>query len=117
MKNDFVNWVEGVFEDDPIDEEIHFLDFVLECEKSRINLGFYGSENGLFPLYYPLEAQSFFNVPFFNLKLNSKKIFKLVEDMLIYCFEQDRVKRILNDKMVVRLGFKGKKWQFLKQLA
>lgn len=117
MKRAFVDWLEGVFEDDPLDEEIHFLDFILEGKKPRINLSFMGSEDGLFPLYYPLEAQSFFNVPFFNLQLSPKEVFKLVEDMLTYCFEQERIKRMLNPKMVIRLGFKGKKWQFLKQLG
>ena len=117
MKEAFVDWIEGVFEDDPIDEEIHYLDFVLVATGCRINLGFSGSEDGRFCLYYPLEAQSFFNVEFFNLKMPLKELFKSVQDMLIYCFEQERIKKMLNPKMVVRLGFKGKKWQFLKQVS
>lgn len=115
-QKDFDLWLEGVFEDDPIHEELKIIDFVLENNYPRVNLGFSCSEDGKFPLYYPLEAQSFFNANFFNLKLSDTKIFNLVKNLLLKSFSNFNVLQYLYPKMTIRLGFKGKKPLFLKQL-
>ncbi len=113
---DFDLWLEGIFEDDPITEELKIFHFVIENSYPRVNLSFSCSEDGRFPLYYPLEAQSFFNVDFFNLKLNNTQIFNLVKGLLLKSFSNFNVLQYINPKMTIRLGFKGKKVLFLKQL-
>ena len=115
-QSEFDTWLEGIFEDDPLDFELKYFDFVLENEYPRVNLSFSCSEDGLFNLYRPMEAQSFFNEDFFNLKLNNKNMFLLVKKVLLKSFTNFNVRQYINRQMVIRLGFKGKKMHFLKQL-
>ena len=66
MKNEFIFWVLGVLEDDPIPHEVKDVFFCLHRENGNIFLSFGGNEKKekrIFNFeYYPLEAQ-FFPIP------------------------------------------------------
>ena len=102
MKKRFLNWLEGVFEDDPLPYGINTLDFCLINNYPRVELGFYGSQDGLFPLYYPLEAQCFFDNNFFNLNLSDEKLIDLVTEMIEYAFEYISNKQYFDTKITIR---------------
>lgn len=90
IEKEFINWMEGLIEDDPIPFEIKSLVFYLN---SHLEIGFSGSEKEEVRLieeffYYPLEAQFFYCPKLYNdfyakkdLEFCLKRLKKLVKQL------------------------------------
>lgn len=86
MFENFLAWLSGIFEDDPIPSEVKNLYFVLHRENNYCFVSFAGNElhaPQLFNFeYYPLEAQ-FFDVMKYDKNFNLTKLKLLVEKLLL----------------------------------
>lgn len=86
--NEFVNWILGIEEDDPLDPEIRFIIFSLNTKNEVNSISYAGCENKQKIVcsfdYFPLEAQFFYDSNVFNLnKEDIAQVFKvLVKDIL-----------------------------------
>lgn len=96
MKDEFVFWVLGVLEDDPIPYEVDDIYFCLHRENGNIFLSFGGNEKKekrIFNFeYYPLEAQFF--------KIENQNTFSLfsLRKLLEYAQENPTFLEAFRDK-------------------
>ena len=109
----FALWLEGVFEDDALPYGINVIDFFVINKYPRVELGFCASQDGYMPLYYPLEAQSFFDKEFFNLNINDVNMINLVKKMINYAFSKVEVRQYINTKITIRGKINSKSGYFI----
>lgn len=92
-------WLTGIFEDDPLPDEVKFIYFVIVDEKVSYHLEIRGSEikNTTYFEYYPLEAQYFFyDYPIlkedFIIQLSlALKNLPILEDRQVYIFSNGKL--------------------------
>lgn len=113
IKERFASWLGGVFEDDALPYGINTIDFYVINNYPRVELSFCASQDGLMPLYYPLEAQSFFDKEFFNLKIDDNNMVNLIKEMIEYAFNNKEVLQYLNPKMTIRGKLNNKNGYFI----
>lgn len=74
--DDFLNWLNGIQEDEPIPLEVNYIYFILDFSQNDIVVSYSGDENLLdefdYGFYSPLEGQ-YFDCP--KLKIISNQIF------------------------------------------
>lgn len=100
---DFLYWVLGIQEDDPLPYEINYIYFLISFSNNACTLVYVGSENfEKQPVnfeYFPLEAQYFYNQTFnqiteINLALLALK--QLLEDS----FDNPEFKKMFKNKKI-----------------
>ena len=118
IKQDFVEWIVGIQEDDPIFGEAKYVYFVVDFSQNNIQIS-YSADERIFTIfdygsYFPLEAQNFdsfalknLSVELFDKKNISKK---LVFDMLKnVCLTSRRIDFLKNKNI-----FFGERFDFVK---
>lgn len=115
MIEDFISWLEGIVEDDPIPYEIKHICFIYTCYDKSFSLEVGGTElkpnlNNIFD-YYPLEAQ-FFNCKQLNSIQNKEHYIKLIKYIIDESFSSDFLRQQYKSKHIY-LSEMGKNPEFL----
>lgn len=125
LKHNFVLWIKGVFEDDPLPFEIRIIVFIFEYKNSFVSLNFSGGERitkKVEPLdYFPLESQCFFDSKFFNFykkgyafytnknsgnKLKKYFYFNLSYRLILNAITHNKIKEFLRKRICLGEAFK-----------
>lgn len=100
MLQEFIDWIVGLIEDDPIPYEIEYLIFCLDKSNDFEHIMFAGNEKlekcFLNFEYFPLEAQ-FFNVYKFKKNFSLFDLRKLIENALHF----KNFKKIVENKKII----------------
>lgn len=97
LYKDFLFWINGLIEDDPIPYEIKNLVFFVN---KNYEIGFSGSENKIkkidFYFYFPLEAEYFFNIELysyiFSKEDKEKTALEILKNLLIKLKNEEKFK-------------------------
>ncbi len=129
MEKLFSEWFFGVFEDDPLPDEIRYINFMITEYDDRYEVGFSGDENpykkAIPGEYYPLEAQSFFCSDYYDMRPYGRDFVlsltkKLILNIVSKTKSNDRLllnicpngRSYLHD-MTISVGFRGENADFL----
>lgn len=104
MREDFLLWLSGIQEDDPLPFEIKYIFFCVHTENTGVFFSYGANEKEEVQAfnfeYYPLEAQYFYHK-----NIEKGNAFEILRDLGQAALDDERTKRIFYNKTVYLAEF------------